>query len=465
MRDRPPLPGTPLGGPPPAGSRTAPTRRALLRAAGALGATAAAGGALSGCGTAIGQGFTGDSGPASLLNFWNPFTGGDGARMVEMERDYRKRHPDVDLKATTFVWGDPYYTKLTLATLGDRPPQVAITHLSKIPTLAGAGLLREIGDDELAAHGMGADRFDQRAWRKAHYDGALRAIPLDTHPFVLYVRTDIAKKAGLTGSGGELADVDGPEQFLDALRAAKEVTGAWGCSIASTKDPSTCFRLFWSLYRQLGGRLLADEGAKVVIDMEAAGEAFAYIRRLTQEKLVPTGVDSPGAITLLTSGQAGFLMDGVWQILAVQDSKVAFDMLPFPRIFRDAPYACHADSHGLVLPKAPSPDAQRADRSLEFIRSLLDASDAWAGGGHIPAWLPTQESEAYRKLEPQAHYAAASDGAAYDPGAWYSGAGSSLHNRLGDVCASVLGGRTTPTRGAARIREELRELAATPSPL
>lgn len=460
MRDRQPPPAAPTPG-----SRTRPSRRGLLRAAGALGATVSAGSALSGCGTAIGQGFTGGAGPASQLNFWNPFTGGDGARMVEMERDYRKKHPDVDLKATTFVWGTPYYTKLTLATLGDRPPHVAITHLSKIPTLAGAGLLRGIGDDELAAYGMAAERFDQRAWRKAHYDGGLRAIPLDTHPFVLYVRTDIAKKAGLLDSGGKLTDVDGPEQFLDAMRAAKEVTGIWGGSIASTKDPSTCFRLFWSLYRQLGGQLLADEGAKVVIDLDAAGEAFSYIRRMTREKLVPTGVDSAGAITLLTAGQAGFLMDGVWQILAVQESKVAYDIRPFPRIFRDAPYACHADSHGLVLPKAASAKEQRADQSLEFVRNLLDASEEWAGGGHIPAWLPTQRSAAYRELEPQSHYASASDGAVYDPSAWYSGAGSSLHNRLGDVCASVLGGDTSPGRGAARMREELRELAATPSPL
>jgi multiple sugar transport system substrate-binding protein len=441
------------------------SRRGLLRAAGALGLTAASAGALSGCGTAVEQGFTGNAGPASMLNFWNPFTGGDGASMVAMQDAYRKANPGVDLKATTLVWGGPYYTKLTLATLGDRPPQVAITHLSKLPTLAAGGLLREITTEDLAAHGMSADRFDKRAFRKAHYDGVLRAIPLDTHPFVLYFSTDVAKKAGLLGDGGRLTHVDGPEEFLDALRAAKDVTGAWGGSVASTKDPSTCFRLFWSLYRQLGAELLAEDGTKVVIDTGAAAEALAYIRRLTEEKLVPTGVDSPGAITLLTSGRAGFLMDGVWQVLAVQGSKVPFDVHPFPRIFRDAPYACHADSHALVLPKAPSEDAQRTGLALEFVRSLLDNSKEWAGGGHVPAWLPTQESAAYRALEPQSHYAEAADGAVYDPAAWYSGAGSTLHNRLGEVVASVLGGRTRPARGAERLRDALRDLAATPPPV
>jgi multiple sugar transport system substrate-binding protein len=443
-----------------------PSRRGLLRAAGALGALAATG-TLSGCGSVVGQAFTGSAGPDSLLHFWNPFTGGDGARMQEMEKAYRTAHPAVDLKATTFVWGTPYYTKLTLATVGDRPPQVAISHLSKLPTLAAGGLLRPLDGDELAAHGMRADRFDQRAWQKAHFKDELYAIPLDTHPFVLYYRTDVAKKAGLLDGDGRLVDVDGPEKFLDALRAAKEVTGVWGCSVASTKDPSTCFRLFWSLYNQLGGKLLADEGRRVVIDMDAAEQALAYIRRLTEEKLVPAGADTQngGAITLLTSGHAGFLMDGVWQILAVQGAKIPFDMRKFPRVFHDAPYACHADSHSLVFPKAPSADAQRIDLSMGFVHSLLEHSIAWAGGGHVPAWLPTQRSKAYRELEPNSHYADAADGAVYDPAAWYSGAGSTLENRLGDVIASVLKGRTRPAHGAVRLRDELKRLAATPPPV
>jgi multiple sugar transport system substrate-binding protein len=455
MRDRPPLAG-----------RAAPSRRGLLRAAGALGALAATG-TLSGCGSVVGQAFTGSAGPDSLLHFWNPFTGGDGARMQEMEKTFRAAHPAVDLKATTFVWGTPYYTKLTMAAVGGRPPQVAISHLSKLPTLAAGGLLRPLSGGDLATQDMRAGLFDQRPWKKAHYHGQLYAVPLDTHPFVLYFRTDVAKKAGLLDGQGQLVDVDGPDKFVDALRAAKEVTGTWGGSVASTNDPSTCFRLFWSLYNQLGAQLLADDGHRVVIDMDAAEQALAYIRRLTAEKLVPEGADAKngGAITLLTSGKAGFLMDGVWQVLAVQGAKVPFDMRKFPRVFHDGPYACHADSHSLVFPKAPSADAQRLDLSLEFVHSLLEHSVEWAGGGHIPAWLPTQHSAAYRKLEPQSHYADAADGAAYDPAAWYSGAGSTLENRLGNIIASVLKGRTRPAHGAERMRSELKQLANTPPPV
>ncbi|GAA5005238.1 extracellular solute-binding protein [Streptomyces siamensis] len=445
---------------------SAPSRRLLLRAALALGTTAA-GATLTGCGNTLAQGFTGGAPASARLNFWNPFTGGDGARMVAMEKAYGAGHPGTTLKSSTFVWGNPYYTKLTLATLGDRPPQVAVAHLSKVPTLAEAGLLTELAPEALARHGMTAERFDAKPWAKAHLDGSLYAVPLDTHPFVLYFRTDIAKKAGLLDGSGQLTAIDGPDRFIDALKAAKEVTKNWGGSVAAIKDASTQYRLFLSLYHQLtSSPLVTDQGRRVSIDTGAAEEALAYIRRMTvEEKVLPTGVDSPGAITLLTTGKAGFLMDGVWQVVAVQDAKVAFDMRPFPRIFTDRPYACFADSHALVLPKAPSAKAQRLDTSLEFVRAMLGSSQLWAEGGHVPAWLATQRSAAYKKLVPQSHYAAAADGAVYDPVAWYGGAGSTLQIVVGDAVTSVFTGAKSPRAAAAAMRSRLRKQADTASPV
>ncbi|NGN63214.1 extracellular solute-binding protein [Streptomyces sp. A7024] len=442
------------------------SRRGLLRGGAALAAAAASATALSGCGNTIAQGFTGAPPASRRVNFWNPFTGGDGARMVAMVDAYKKAHPRNTLKATTFVWGNPYYTKLSLSAVGDRPPQVAIAHLSKVPVLAEAGLLRELREDELAKHGMTPDKFDTKPWKKAHYGGKLQAVPLDTHPFVLYSRTDLAKKAGLLDGDGKLTDLDGPDKFIDALKAMQEVTKGFGLAIASNKDPSTQFRLFYSFYRQLGGTpLVTDNGLTVQVDMAAAEEALAFIRRLATEKVVPTGSDGAGAITMLTTGKAGFLFDGVWQVISVQESKVKFDMQPVPRIFSDAPYACFADSHALVLPKASTEEAQRLDLSLQFCGSLLQSSAEWAAGGHVPAWLPTQQSAAYKKLEPQSHYTAAADGAVYDPVAWYGGAGSNLQVEVGDATIGALKGYLSPKAGAERIRSELKKLASVESPI
>ena len=438
-------------------------RRRFLGAVGSL----AAAGALSGCSSTVGQAFTGAAGPESLLDFWHPFTGGDGEQLVHMQSAFRKKHPATDLKSTTMVWGSPYYTKLTLATLGHRPPQVAITHMSRLPTLAASGLLRPVSGGELDRHGLTPDKFEKSALQRATYDGRVYALPLDTHPFVLFYRTDVAEKAGLL-KDGKLADIDGPDKFLDAMRAAKDVTGGWGCSVSTVKDPAMCWRLWWTLYRQLGADLVADKGRKVLLDLGAAEEALAYLRRLVTEKIVTPNADGPGggAITLLTSGKAGFLMDGEWQLLAVQGAlKDNFDMRTFPRIFHDAPYACHADSHAFILPQSPSAKAQRADHALTFVRSMLDASFDWTKGGHIPAWQPTANSDAYKKLTPQAHYAEAAAGAAYDPAAWYSGADSVLFRRFGDVVASVFNGHARPGPGAKRMLAAIKDLAKTEAPV
>jgi multiple sugar transport system substrate-binding protein len=140
-------------------------------------------------------------------------------------------------------------------------------------------------------------------------------------------------------------------------------------------------------------------------------------------------------------------------------------MRTFPRIFDDAPYACHADSHAFILPKAPSAEAQRADQALTFVRSMLDASFDWTKGGHVPAWQPTANSDEYKALTPQAHYAEAAEGAAYDPAAWYSGADSVLFRRFGDVVTSVFNGYTRPGAGAKRMQAVIKELAKTEAPV
>ena len=442
-----------------------PGRRSLLRGAAALTLTAATAAGAAACGTAVGEGLTGAGDAPSTLTFWNLFGGGDGLRMQEMEAAFRRARPGVHLAPTTLAWGNPYYTKLSLATLGRRPPDIAVTHLSRLPTLAAAGLLSPLHDADLARHGLTADRFDPLAHRQAGLRGQLYALPLDTHPFVLYYNTRVCRRAGLLDASGALRVPAGAAAFTAALRAGARATGGYGAVMSINNDPSMCWRLWWTCYRQLGGELLADEGRSVVLDDDRAERAAAYLRSLVEERLVPGTLDAGGAMSLFTTGRAAFLLDGEWDITTVETTDVPFGMVRIPRIFDEAPYAAWADSHALVLPRSPLRDTARLDLTLSFARSLLDHSYTWAQGGHVPAWLPTRNSARYRALEPQSHYADAVRGAAYDPPAWYSGAGSDLETVVGGAVGLVLGGRLTPRAAVRSIRSGLAELASRPSPL
>jgi multiple sugar transport system substrate-binding protein len=154
-----------------------------------------------------------------------------------MENGYAKANPKISLSSVTLAWGNPYYTKLSLATRGGRPPDVAVSHLTRMQTLARAGLLAPIDPADLARFGMTADKFTPEAWKMSHVDGKLYAIPLDTHPYVLYYNTKVCKQAGLLTADGTLVAMHGPDDFLKALRAIKKVTGKYGLVMATVNDP------------------------------------------------------------------------------------------------------------------------------------------------------------------------------------------------------------------------------------
>src|SRR5919109_3789785 len=96
-----------------------PTRRAVL--GGLLGATGAL--ALSGCGALGGK---------PRVREWNLFGGGDGARLLEIHKQYVAEHPNVQFEAHTLAWGPPFYTKLAMSAAGGRAPEVATLHLSRL---------------------------------------------------------------------------------------------------------------------------------------------------------------------------------------------------------------------------------------------------------------------------------------------------------------------------------------------
>ena len=437
------------------------SRRAMLKGIAGLGV----GATLAGCSAPVisGLGTGGDA--AGSLAYWNLFGGGDGVRMTQMLDTFQAANPDIDLKAVTLAWGNPYYTKLSLATLGQKPPDVAISHLTRMKTLVAADLLEELRLEDLARFGITPQNLDQRAWEAGLVDGKAYAVPLDTHPFVMFYNTDVCEKAGLLDSGGQLSPLDSEEKFLDAMSRAKEVTGRYGGVISIDNDTSTSWRAFQSLYSQLGGEVLADEGRQVVIDDAKATQVLSFMQRWTADDLLPAAAEYQGAIATFAEGQSGFYFQGEWEISTFQTAKMPFSMTLYPNIYGGGKYAVQADSHTLVIPKQPRDNQERLDRALLLIKSFLDQSKTWAEGGHVPAWVPFRDSAEYKALTPQSNYAAAAEGAAYDPDGWYSGSGSNFEIITGSAIANVLGQRQSPADALAQMRTQLTTLANTAPPV
>src|SRR5947209_16745728 len=73
------------------------SRRTFIERAVALGlSSSAALTVLAGC----------SSTAPSAINYWNLFGGGDGVRMIQMQNDFVRSHPDINLNAVTLAWGE-----------------------------------------------------------------------------------------------------------------------------------------------------------------------------------------------------------------------------------------------------------------------------------------------------------------------------------------------------------------------
>ncbi|TQJ16129.1 carbohydrate ABC transporter substrate-binding protein (CUT1 family) [Kribbella jejuensis] len=435
------------------------SRRSFL---GGLGVAAL--GATTGC-SVLGAGVAGTEVAPGTVTYWNLFGGGDGARMLVMEDAYRAGPGSPKLQAATFTWGNPYYTKLSLATIGQVPPDVAISHLTRSANLARAGLISEITEETLGMVGLSPGDFSEKAWKAQQLDGKNYAIPLDTHPFVLYYNAEVCEKAGLLDSAGNLKPINGTKGWEAALSAAKQVTGAYGASVATIGDQATSWRWFQTLYQQHEGATpwLADTGRTLSYNREITLDTLAYIQSLTKKGLMPADTDYAGSQTLMFTGKSGFYLQGEWEITTAQSIKgLKFGMVPVPTLF-DRP-AAQGDSHTFVLPARSRTDEQLR-RAMGFVKSMLDQSLTWAKGGHIPAYLPTLHSQAYKELSPQSNYASAADTVVYDAPAWYSGSGSTFENIVGAQIGLVQQGLASPQAALARARSQLLTYANTPSPL
>jgi multiple sugar transport system substrate-binding protein len=259
--------------------------------------------------------------------------------------------------------------------------------------------------------------------------------------------------------------MSGKDDFIAALKAMKDAGAQYGAVMSITADPSTAWRCFSMVYSGLAGPVVTDSGTKISIDDEAMQESFAFLRSLTSGGLMPGSLTGAGANALFSTGKAGFLFDGEWQIPSYRLVKgFRFNVVPFPALLGPKPVA-YADSHALIVPHNPNRSAGRTADAARFVKSLLDDSAVWAHGGHVPAWLPTQRSKAFLDQSPQRNYVQAAFSAVYDPVAWYTGAGSDFQSTIGATIIEVLAGRTSPKSAVAAMRADLKRYTTARPPV
>ncbi|WP_405934062.1 extracellular solute-binding protein [Streptomyces longwoodensis] len=434
-----------------------PTRRRLLAAGLASGAVVLGGGALSGCGSAR-------AADTSTVRLWDLFSGADGGLLNDMVEAARPDMPGSRIERTVLEWGTPYYTKLAMASAGGRGPDVAVAHMSRLAGYAPTGLLDPWDLDVLAEYGITEDAFTRPVRDRTQYRGKTYAVPLDTHPFIVFYHPEPARKAGLLRADGSL-DTDAfssPDAFLAAGRELAKASGKQGIAFGYVTDTAQGWRLFYGLYRQTGGRFDLPEGGPAEVDVDRMAEVIGFMAKLVDGRVNPRRLDYPAAIAAFANRQTAMILSGEWELGTFRTADPKVGAAPFPTVFGTP--AVYADSHSFVLPHHPDPDPGRRRRTHQAVAALLKAGQIWATAGHIPAYGPVTRTNAYAALQPQSHYAQAQQHVVLDPAVWFAGAGSDFQNSMSQVLQQALLDGLPPDRAARAMVRRLNTFLSQPSP-
>jgi len=355
-------------------------------------------------------------------------------------------------------WGTPFYTKVqTSAAIGEGP-DIMTYHESRIPLGVQSGALSEITPDELAAAGISADNFEAANWQAAQVDGKQYAVPLDIHSVILYYNKDILKAAGFLGDDGKPTNLDSAANF-DAMLAKLTTGDQQGLSLA-TADGATIWRIFYSALNQDDGKFFADGKFLDGDNEQKAVDVLTEMSSWVKNGYTAANTEYPASIALFTSGKAAFTINGVWEVPTMVDLAAKGELFDWGAVRIPTWYlhpATWADSHSFAIPNRVGNEVPAAKRAqvLSVIKWFNEHSLDWAGGGHLPAYSPTRNSDEFKNLKPNSDYSDLASTAVFDPVSVLAGVASPVYDASGNYLMPAVNGEMEPADAIAQLKDDL----------
>ncbi|SMC85913.1 extracellular solute-binding protein [Rhizobium sp. RU36D] len=395
--------------------------------------------------------------------WWDFLSGGDGVRMKQMIADFNAAHQGkVKIDATTLEWGTPFYSKVQTSAAVGQAPDVMTYHASRIPLAVKQGILQEITPADWTAMGLKQDDYAASTWDAVTVDGKQYAVPLDTHPIVLYYNKDILAKAGVLDANGKPKGLDSRQNFEATLKALKD-SGVKFPLGSVTADGNFMFRTVYSLMGQQGGELMTGDEFLAGDNGKKLENALSVLQDWTKAGWQSTYTDYPATVALFTSGEAAMMINGVWEVPTMTDLQKGgklfqWGAVELPVIF-DKP-STYADSHAFAIPanKGKEMTAEKRAAVLEVIGWISKNSLLWATAGHIPAYGPVTASAEYKAMEPNATYSPLTANMIFDPKTPLAGIAGPIFDVMSTHFVPTLNGEMEPAKAVEEIKIGLDDL-------
>jgi multiple sugar transport system substrate-binding protein len=295
--------------------------------------------------------------------------GNEGVKLKDLAATFMTANPGVTVNVTPVDWGQAV-AKLTTAIAGHQVPDVSQMGTDMMGQFAATTAL------EAVPATFQPSIFFESAWNTNIVNGTVYGVPWYVETRLLYYRTDIATKAGITSPPATWDD-------LTAMAAAMKSKGGakWGISLG-TKNWQEYLPFLWSN----GGDVMDAQG-KFQLNSPQAVEALTFYESFFKAGLTPTSVPEGFDITpAFVAGTNPMFFSGPWHLALIKaaggagfDAKWAIAPMP-----KKATATSFVGGSNLVVYK----DSKNKDLAWKFVQYLTDPKTqvAWyADVADLPA--------------------------------------------------------------------------------
>ncbi|MEV4878658.1 sugar ABC transporter substrate-binding protein [Streptomyces cyaneofuscatus] len=282
--------------------------------------------------------------------------GAEGEKLAEVAKVYRKANPNITVKVTPVGW-DVAHQKLVSAAAAGTLPDVAQMGGSYMGEFAELGVLEPVDTGV-----FDKKDFFPAGWEQGEVDGTAYGVPWYVDTRVLYYRTDLAEKAGVSK-----APTDWKELQDLATAYQKKAGTKWGLSIQPSGLDTV--QNFYSFLYSAGGEIVDADG-EAVIDSPAAVKALkeygSYFDKGLSNKSVQPGYD---VVKDFGNGRVPMFFGGPWHVTLLDEGQPQIKgKWAIAGVPADASSTSMAGGSSLVISK----DSEHKAAATEFIEYLTD---------------------------------------------------------------------------------------------
>lgn len=263
-------------------------------------AATAVGLVLGACGSGSGKQVSATS--KQTLTVWA--NGAEGEKLGALAKDFEAKNSNITVKVTPISW-DVAHQKLVTAIAGGKTPDIAQLGTTWMGEFAALGAL-----DEVKVDGINKDDFFSGIWDSNVVDGKTLGVPWYVETRVLFYRTDLAQKAGITAA---------PTTWAELRSAAQKYKKTSQYGISLQPGGTGAWQTFLPFVWQNGGDLV--DGGKLTATSPQVKEAFAeygwYFQQGLAAKSAPPGFDVTKAFA---EGSQPMFFSGPWIVGILNDT-------------------------------------------------------------------------------------------------------------------------------------------------